>query len=128
MELKIILKGGRIVEEIKEIVSEKQQTAETASVEQPLPANEPEQTPQASELIAPEIVEPTDLPIAEQQPAAAVKNFYESKTLWVNIIVIIAIIIQSATGKDIVDPNIQAGILCVINVILRLVTKKEIVW
>jgi len=52
------------------------------------------------------------------------KGWYASKTVWVNAIAIVAII----AGKEILTPEIQTTILAVINIILRLVTKKEISW
>jgi hypothetical protein len=49
------------------------------------------------------------------------KTWYLSKTLWVNIIAAIALLVQTQTGF-IVDAEAQAGILAVINLILRLIT------
>ena len=50
------------------------------------------------------------------------KKWYASKTLWVNGLAGIAMLIQSATGF-VIDPAAQAGILVVLNLILRAVTK-----
>ncbi|MDD5106060.1 MAG: hypothetical protein PHC49_10635 [Desulfuromonadaceae bacterium] len=50
------------------------------------------------------------------------KNWYTSKTLWVNALAAIALIVQTQTGF-ILDPEAQAGLLAVINLILRVVTK-----
>ena len=52
------------------------------------------------------------------------KPWYQSKMLWVNLIVIVAIIVQSATGEELIDAKAQAAILGVINLILRIVTKQ----
>lgn len=51
------------------------------------------------------------------------KAWYLSKTLWVNAIALIAIIAQGATGF-IIAPEAQAGLLVVINLILRAITNE----
>jgi uncharacterized membrane protein len=56
------------------------------------------------------------------------KSLWKSKTLWVNVVAMVAMIVQAVTGKDIVNIEIQAGILAFVNVILRLVTKEPIEW
>ena len=56
------------------------------------------------------------------------KKFWTSKTLWVNIVAIIAMIVQLYKQDFILTPEIQFSILAVINIILRLITKEEIVW
>ena len=55
------------------------------------------------------------------------KPFYISKTLWVNVLAIAGLIIESYTGH-ILSPEMQGMILGAVNIILRLVTKEEIVW
>ena len=55
------------------------------------------------------------------------KKWYLSKTLWVNIVALAAIIAQTAAGF-VIDPESQAAILAVINLILRAVTDEEIDW
>ena len=57
-----------------------------------------------------------------------VKKFYTSRTLWVNLIALIAIILQLATGKEVFSLEAQASLLAVINLVLRLVTKKPVGW
>jgi uncharacterized membrane protein len=54
------------------------------------------------------------------------KSWYTSKTLWVNVIAALAIAAQAATGREIIDAEAQVGLLAVVNVILRLVTKTGI--
>jgi len=54
------------------------------------------------------------------------KSWYLSKTLWVNAIALVALIIQTQWGF-VVTPDLQAYALVVINVILRLITKAELV-
>ena len=56
------------------------------------------------------------------------KKWYTSKTLWVNLLSILAILAQTYAGNDIVSPEIQAALLGIINVILRVITKEELRW
>jgi hypothetical protein len=56
------------------------------------------------------------------------KKWYTSKTLWVNLLSILAILAQTYAGNDIVSPEIQAALLGIINVILRGVTKGPVKW
>jgi hypothetical protein len=53
--------------------------------------------------------------------------WYKSKTLWVNAIAIVGIVFESMFGYPI-EPEAQLGILAVINLILRVVTKEELEW
>lgn len=55
------------------------------------------------------------------------KKWYTSKTIWVNVTAVIVSVIASKTGYN-VSMEIQAGILSAINIILRKVTKTEVVW
>ena len=55
------------------------------------------------------------------------KKIWASKTLWVNILAIIALIVQTYTGF-VIDIEAQASILAFINVALRLITKQPISW
>jgi len=55
------------------------------------------------------------------------KPFYISKTLWVNVLAIAGLIIESYTGH-ILSPEMQAMVLGAVNILLRLITKEEIVW
>jgi hypothetical protein len=54
------------------------------------------------------------------------KKWYESKTLWVNGIAGIAAITQAVMGEAIIDAEAQVGILALVNLVLRLITSKEI--
>jgi uncharacterized membrane protein len=54
------------------------------------------------------------------------KEFYKSKTLWVNLIAFVALVAQIIFGFAI-DAETQVGLLAVINLILRLVTKSGLV-
>lgn len=51
------------------------------------------------------------------------KKWYMSRTLWVNAIAGIAGILQAVTGTTLMDPEAQVGILALVNLVLRLVTK-----
>lgn len=55
-------------------------------------------------------------------------SWYLSKTLWVNAIALVAMIVQGVTGKIVISMELQVTILAVVNMILRLVTKQPIVW
>lgn len=55
------------------------------------------------------------------------KKAYTSKTLWANIVGIIVILIQAQAGY-VIDPVVQTGLLGLINIILRLITKEPIQW
>lgn len=55
-------------------------------------------------------------------------KWYASKTLWTNAIALIAMIVQGVTGKVIISLELQATILAVINMLLRLITKSPVVW
>ena len=55
------------------------------------------------------------------------KKFYQSKTFWVNVIAIAAILAQTQTGF-VIGAESQAAILAVINLVLRAVTKEPIAW
>lgn len=54
------------------------------------------------------------------------KQWYLSKTLWVNILALVAVILQGVTGKEILSVETQGIILTVVNILLRLVTKQEL--
>jgi len=55
------------------------------------------------------------------------KEYIKSKTLWLNIIALIAIISAGQFGL-VLDGTIQAAMLVMINVLLRMITKEELVW
>lgn len=55
------------------------------------------------------------------------KKWYLSKTVWVNVIAVGGIILQTQTGF-IMTPELQALTLSLINLWLRAVTKEEIVF
>lgn len=55
------------------------------------------------------------------------KKWYLSKTIWVNLIALVTLGIQTQTGF-VVTAELQTGLLVLINLGLRVVTKEEIVW
>lgn len=55
------------------------------------------------------------------------KTWWKSKTLWMNLIAFAALGLQTQTGF-IIDAESQAGILAVINLILRAVTYEALDW
>lgn len=55
------------------------------------------------------------------------KKWYLSKTFWINTILIIALLVQGNTGF-IIGPELQAILIALVNLVLRKVTKQEIVW
>lgn len=56
------------------------------------------------------------------------KAWYLSKTLWVNAIALIAMVLQGVFNKEIISIELQATILSLINMVLRLITKSAVVW
>lgn len=55
------------------------------------------------------------------------KKFWVSKTFWVNILALGALVAQNQWGY-VISPEIQVSILGALNVILRFVTKSSIEW
>tara|TARA_R100000808_G_C2151857_1_gene161042 strand:+ start:4342 stop:4521 length:180 start_codon:yes stop_codon:yes gene_type:complete len=56
------------------------------------------------------------------------KSWYRSKTLWANGLVLIASLVAGASGGAVeVSPEDTAGILAVVNMILRLITTQGLV-
>jgi uncharacterized protein involved in exopolysaccharide biosynthesis len=59
-------------------------------------------------------------------PVTIKKKWYLSKTMWVNAIAAVALGLQSAFGFE-VSPEYQAYALVAINLVLRWITKEELV-
>ena len=55
------------------------------------------------------------------------KRWFRSKTLWTNIIAIVAIVIAAQTGHT-VSAEAQVTILGMVNILLRLITKEQLEW
>lgn len=60
---------------------------------------------------------------------AKLKRFYMSRTFWANLILGGALIAEGVTGQEVVIPiEIQVGILALVNLALRKVTKEPVSW
>lgn len=55
------------------------------------------------------------------------KQYLTSKTLWANVIAIIAIVSAGQFGF-VIDGTMQAAMLVAMNMFLRMITKEELVW
>lgn len=55
------------------------------------------------------------------------KPWYTSKTLWLNLIAVTVLLLQTRFGF-VIEPEAQAGLLAVINIVLRAVTKAPLDW
>ena len=55
------------------------------------------------------------------------KQYLKSKTLWANVVALIAIVSMGQFGF-VLDTTAQASMLVMMNVILRAITKEELVW
>ena len=53
------------------------------------------------------------------------KSWYKSKTMWVNAIAVVGIVLQQLLGESfVIDQSAQIGILAVVNLVLRAITKE----
>lgn len=59
--------------------------------------------------------------MAQKYYLTEVKQWYQSKTVWVNIVALIALLVQIQT-KFIINPTEQMAIITIINLILRSIT------
>jgi hypothetical protein len=57
----------------------------------------------------------------------SVKSIFLSKTIWLNILAIVALILQKKFGF-VLDESIQIEILGFINIALRMITKEAVTW
>jgi hypothetical protein len=55
------------------------------------------------------------------------KTLIKSKTFWINIVALAVMLIQAKYGF-IIDAEAQLALLAIINLVLRAITKEEIVW
>lgn len=55
------------------------------------------------------------------------KTWYLSKTLWLNIIAAVGLLLQTRYGF-VMDPEAQTGLLALFNIILRVITKAPLDW
>jgi hypothetical protein len=56
------------------------------------------------------------------------KKWYLSKTIWVNVIALIASILQSYATNITISATDQVFLLTVLNVLLRAITHEQIEW
>ena len=56
------------------------------------------------------------------------KSFWLSKTFWVNLLAIMAIMAQYLTGNEVFDAEAQVIILGMINLALRVFTNQPLKW
>jgi len=54
------------------------------------------------------------------------KKWYTSKTLWVNFMAGVAVIVQAIAGVEWLDPEVQGAIIVLINLALRIFTKTSL--
>lgn len=52
------------------------------------------------------------------------KKWWQSKTIWANTLMAIAVLIQAITGVIWLSAEVQGAIIVLVNLILRLVTKQ----
>ena len=55
------------------------------------------------------------------------KKWYTSKTVWINVVSVAGIMLQSQFGF-LITPDMQVMLLGLLNVAVRTVTKEEITW
>lgn len=58
-----------------------------------------------------------------------VKKWWTSKTIWVNVVAIIAVVLNSLYGVEFsaeVQATIATSVLAVVNLILRIITKEPV--
>lgn len=55
------------------------------------------------------------------------KKWYTSKTLWANVVLIVSILLQMKLGF-LIEPEIQALVVTLINIVLRKITKQPLSW
>lgn len=74
----------------------------------------------------PEVTMSTDTNLPAETES---KPFWQSKTVWANVVGLLALILQGAVVDAwFLPPEWQGALLVIINFILRLITKKKIVW
>ena len=56
------------------------------------------------------------------------KRWFLSKTVWVNVIALIGVMLQAIYNKEVIPVELQATIISVINLFLRSITKTDLKW
>lgn len=54
------------------------------------------------------------------------KRWWESKTLWFNVIACVLVAVQALDGAAWLDPKLQGAIIALCNVALRIITNQPI--
>jgi len=54
------------------------------------------------------------------------KKWYKSKTVYLNLIALLLIIVQSSMGAEIIPVEYQATIIAILNLIVRTITNSNI--
>lgn len=54
------------------------------------------------------------------------KKWYESKTMWANLVGGVIVLLEYVGTINVVDPEVLAGVLIVVNIVLRVVTSQPI--
>lgn len=65
--------------------------------------------------------------VTSESPGDAVKRVFQSKTIWVNVLALIALFVQEKYGF-VVSEELQMQLLTLINIALRFVTHEKIAW
>lgn len=65
--------------------------------------------------------------VTQTQEQSVSKSIFLSKTIWVNFLAIIALVVQKKFGF-VIDESIQIEILGFINILLRTITKEPVTW
>ena len=63
----------------------------------------------------------------DRETKKQIKHVLHSKTIWINVIALVAIVTQKHLGFEL-SPDLQMELLTVVNIILRLVTHEKITW
>lgn len=106
----------------------KPQLESTAKQTTQLVPEQPDITPELDpQVVSNQVHVSTQIPTTVTT-ATKQKVWYDSKTIWVNILLLGAAITQQSTGHNILTPDIQVSIITVINLLLRIVTKDKISW
>ena len=54
------------------------------------------------------------------------KKWWQSKTVWANVVAGAAVLVQALTGDEWLDAEVQGAIIVIINLLLRLITKSQL--
>ena len=54
------------------------------------------------------------------------KNWYMSKTVWLNILAVLVVVVQALQGQAWINPEYQVLALAILNAVVRLLTNQPI--